>query len=75
MEGRFDRLTEFLLNYKGRLLGALVGLITGLIVVIYDWISGFYFLFCLGTGYYVGKLVDGKHSFRQILEKILPPGE
>lgn len=75
MDGRWDGLTEFILNYKGRLLGGLIGLMTGLIVVIYDWISGFYFLFCLGAGYYVGKLVDGKHTFRQILEKILPPGD
>lgn len=75
MEGRWEGLAEFFLTYKGRLLGALVGLITGLIVVIYDWISGLYFLFCLGVGYYIGKLVDGKHTFRQILEKILPPGD
>jgi uncharacterized membrane protein len=75
MDERWDRLMQFLITYKGRISGAIIGFITGLIVIHHGWINGFYFLFCLGIGFYIGKLIDGKHSFRQILEKILPSGD
>lgn len=75
MDDRWNRLTEFLISYKGRILGGIVGFICGLIVITIGWIQALFFLFCLGTGYYIGKLVDGKNSIRQILEKILPPVE
>ncbi|HEX2954306.1 MAG TPA: DUF2273 domain-containing protein [Bacillota bacterium] len=73
MDEHWNRLIEALLNYKGRIFGAIVGFVAGLIVINYGWIQALFFLFCLGTGYYIGKLVDGKNSIRQILEKILPP--
>ncbi|HHZ19032.1 MAG TPA: DUF2273 domain-containing protein [Firmicutes bacterium] len=66
---------KVLVDYKGRILGGILGFITGLIVVKYGWINALYFLFCLGAGYYIGKLIDGKASFRQILEKVLPSGD
>lgn len=73
-ENFWERL-KVLVDYKGRILGGILGFITGLIVVKHGWIQALFFLFCLGAGYYIGKLIDGKETFRQILEKVLPSGD
>lgn len=65
----------YLAERKGRLIGAFVGLLTGLLWAFLGWWRAVIFLFCLALGYFIGYRVDHKDSWREIIEKVLPPTE
>ncbi|MGE5551789.1 MAG: DUF2273 domain-containing protein [Bacteroidota bacterium] len=68
-------LLEFLLERKGRIAGACLGLLVGMLWVTLGWWKAAIFLFCVILGYFIGLRVDRRDSWREILEKILPPTE
>ena len=65
----------YLIEHKGRLIGAFLGFVAGLLAVFFDWWRAALFLFCVGLGYFIGYRVDRKDSWREIISKILPPTE
>lgn len=62
-----------LIDYKGRLLGSGIGLITGLLWAFKSFKAAFVFLLCTLGGYYIGKRMDQKDSISEILSRVLPP--
>ena len=65
----------YLAARKGRLIGAFLGFVAGLLWAIYDFWRAAIFLFAVALGYFIGYRVDRKDSWREILERILPPTE
>jgi len=72
MEDRWARLLDMLLKNKGRVFGTVLGIVTGALVIKYGWLQAVYFIFCVGTGYYLGKRVDSRESLVQLLKKVFP---
>lgn len=73
-----DFLREYLpklYEYKGRILGSIVGLITGLLWACLGFWRAAAFLLCVVAGYFLGKKIDQRGSIRGILERILPPND
>ena len=66
---------EYLAARKGRLIGAGLGLVTGLVWAVFGWWRAAIFLFCVALGYFIGFRSDRKDSWREIIERILPPSE
>jgi len=69
------RLISFAASHKGRLIGAFIGFIVGILWALLGWWRAAILLFCLALGYFIGYRVDRKDSWREILERILPPSE
>lgn len=66
---------EYLLQYKGRIVGTLLGLITGILVITLGWLKAIYFLICVSGGYFVGKRIDGKENLFQQIKKVFSAEE
>ena len=70
MEDRWARLFDDSAT-RGRF-WYLLGITTGALVLKYGWLKAFYFIFCVGTGYYLGKRIDNKESLAELMKKIFP---
>ena len=66
---------EALAARKGRLIGAALGFVTGLVYAFSGLWQAVVFLFCVALGYFIGFRVDRKDTWREIIERILPPSE
>ncbi|HSL93642.1 MAG TPA: DUF2273 domain-containing protein [Bacillota bacterium] len=64
---------NMLILYRGRLIGAIIGLVVALILVNYGLFKGFFILSLALIGYVIGTRFDGDDSLRELLERILPP--
>jgi len=61
-------------EHRGKILGAILGLIIGIIIIVFGFLKAVFIVLCTVIGYFIGKIIDAKESFRDILDKILPPG-
>lgn len=73
MEFNFREALAALVLYKGRIFGVIFGGMIGLVTAKYGFKAGLFFTICVFVGYFIGKRVDHKDSFRDIVERILPP--
>lgn len=73
-----DFLREYLpklVEYRGRLLGSIIGLISGLLWAFLGFWKAIAFLICVFLGYFIGKKIDQRGSLRDLLSRILPPND
>ena len=66
-------LAEIFQNHPGKVIGAGIGLIWGLLVI---WLGFFWTVFLTVTtliGYWFGKKIDEKTGLLELLERWLPP--
>lgn len=72
-----DSWREFLLiswqNHRGKLVGLLGGLLVGILILVFGFLKALFLTICALVGFFLGKRFDDKHSFRDILERFLPP--
>jgi len=70
-----ENFVEYYKGHKGRVIGALTGLVLSILII---WIGFFQSLFialCVFVGYYIGKKFESDKNFiRKLLNKLLPPG-
>jgi uncharacterized membrane protein len=75
MKIMWSRISE---NFKGRhpgLVGALIGLSLALLLVIFGFFKTLFILLLTFAGYFIGvRYFANKDDFRDLLDKILPPG-
>jgi uncharacterized membrane protein len=69
----YKAILKELLVYKGRILGGIIGLLTGLLWAFIGFWRAFAFVLCIVLGYYIGKRVDHKESLKDIFNRVLPP--
>ena len=69
----FKAFLKDLVEYQGRILGGLIGLMAGLIWAFMGFKRAFAFVFCIAAGYFVGKRIDRKESLKDIISRVLPP--
>lgn len=59
--------------YKGRIICGSIGIVTGLLWAFLGFGRAIAFIFCVLVGYFLGRKVDRRDSFRDILNRVLPP--
>lgn len=67
------RFIEALGDKKCRTIGAIMGLVIGILVLIIGFFKTLFIVVCTFLGYYIGKLADDRESFNDVLRKIIPP--
>lgn len=67
------QLNEIFSNNKGKVIGALIGFLTGLLVLIIGFWKTLLVLLFTVVGYYIGSRWDIEGDFSQVLDKLLPP--
>jgi len=69
--------TELLTNHRGKLFGALIGLIFALSVLRFGLLSALFIFMAAFVGYHIGKRIDegADGSLSDVLERYLPPGD
>jgi len=65
---------EFLLNlwrnHKGKIIGALCGLVFALFVISFGFFEALFICLCIAVGLFIGKKIDAKINIRQSVEDI-----
>jgi uncharacterized membrane protein len=69
-----ELLSEIWQNHSGKITGIIVGMLAGIFILVFGFFSTMFVLFCMISGYIVGKRIDEKEDIMDILGKILPPG-
>ncbi|TYP51638.1 DUF2273 domain-containing protein [Thermosediminibacter litoriperuensis] len=69
-----DVFWELWQQHRGKILGAILGFLVGVLILVFGFLKAIFLISCAFLGYYIGKLLDKKESLRDILDKILPPG-
>ena len=67
------RFLEALGDRKGRTIGAIIGFIIAILVLIIGFFRTLFIVLCTWLGYYIGKKSDDRENFKDILSKIIPP--
>ncbi len=61
---------EFLSRHRGKITGVILGLIFGWLIIRYGFLKAFFIALCAGIGYYLGKRVDEKYDFKDLLARV-----
>lgn len=69
----FDKVLEVFYLYKGRILGAFLGLLFSLFFIYFGFILTVFIFICIFVGYQIGSRYDREDNFRDIIDDILPP--
>ncbi|MCK8817510.1 DUF2273 domain-containing protein [Natroniella sulfidigena] len=66
---------SLLSDYKGRIIGVLLGFFISLLIIRFGVILALFILIWMGLGYYLGLRFDRREDIRDIINDILPPNE
>lgn len=70
-----DFLRELAENHRGKVLGALVGLVFALLILRFGFLQALFIGLLVLIGFMIGKrLDDTKEDIWDMLDKLLPPG-
>ena len=58
-------------NHKGKIIGAICGLIFALFVIIFGFFQALFICICFAAGIYIGKMIDAKVNLRQSVADLL----
>lgn len=71
----FSEIIKILHNYKGRVIGLIIGLISSILVIQFGIIPAIFIVTCMGIGYYLGLRYDSRQDLQDVLNDIFPPHE
>jgi uncharacterized membrane protein len=61
------------LSRSKKLLGTVIGVLIGLLYLIFGLLKTIIFVFFVAAGFYVGKMLDEREDWRDVIDKIVPP--
>lgn len=61
-------------KHRGKTVGTALGIAIGVSIMLFGFFRTAFILLCGCIGLYVGKKVDEDADFKDIIEKIIPPG-
>lgn len=61
-------------NHRGKLVGTVLGVVLGASIMLFGFFKTAFILLCGLIGLFVGKKVDEQEDFRDLMDKIIPPG-
>lgn len=59
---------------KGKIIGAIIGIVIGIIILVFGFFKTIFIAFCALAGWHLGNAIDREESIKDILDKILKPG-
>ena len=68
-----QQIKEIWQEHGGKIFGAGVGFLFGILVLAVGFFQGLFVLLCAGVGFFIGKRIDEKVDIVELLEKLLPP--
>ncbi|MCK9222867.1 MAG: DUF2273 domain-containing protein [Limnochordia bacterium] len=71
MQGHFREVLILFLANKGKVLGAILGLVTGLLFLRYGFFRTLLVLLCIAIGYVIGRRLDSGQEFTDFLDRLL----
>lgn len=71
MQGYMRELLVFFLAHKGRVLGAIFGLIAGILLLKYGFWKTLLVLICTVFGYFIGRRLDAGQELGDFLQRLL----
>ncbi|MFO7819194.1 MAG: DUF2273 domain-containing protein [Halanaerobacter sp.] len=72
----WDDLSEIiglLHNYKGRISGLMIGLISSILIIQFGIIPAIFIMTCMGIGYYLGFRYDNRQDLKDVINDIFSP--
>lgn len=66
-----DKLMDFFITNQGKIIGALIGFLAGLLLLTLGLFKTLVLSICIAVGYYLGKKVDNKEDIIQLIERLL----
>lgn len=71
-----ELLRDLMENHRGKLIGALIGLVFALLIIRFGFLWSIFITFCVFAGYWLGRRMDDhKEDLMDVLDKFLPPGQ
>lgn len=61
-------------HHNGKIIGMFIGMFIGIFILVFGFFHTMFVMFCMISGYIVGKRIDEKEDIMDILGKLLPPG-
>ena len=75
MKEFLENVIAYYKQHKGRVIGALIGIVVALSVIWFGILGALFIAICAFVGYYIGKKMESDKNFwRKILDRLLPPG-
>ena len=74
MSGVKDFLAALWQTHRGRITGAALALVIGIMFLIIGFFKTLFLLVLTAGGYMLGGKIDNKEDLLELLDKILPPG-
>lgn len=62
---------EALGNKKCKVIGAIIGFIIGILILIIGFLKTIFIVICTLVGYYIGSRVDYMDNFNEIINKVI----
>ena len=69
-----ELLTEMWKRHSGKISGLVIGSFIAIFIIAFGFFPTMFVMFCMISGYIVGKRIDEKEDSMDILGKLLPPG-
>lgn len=70
----YEELLKMFKKDKGKIIGALIGLLAGILFLLIGFFKTLLIIICTLIGLYLGSRWDVEGDIKKILHKILPPG-
>ncbi|NLV37149.1 MAG: DUF2273 domain-containing protein [Clostridiaceae bacterium] len=71
----FDKILAYCTVHKGEVIGAIIGLILAVMILIIGFFKVLFIAIFTGVGYYIGKKIhEDKDYVKNLLDRVLPPG-
>ncbi|MCX7695087.1 MAG: DUF2273 domain-containing protein [Caloramator sp.] len=67
-----ESIIKFLIDNKGKFIGAAIGLLFSILVLLIGFFKTVFIVFCVLLGYYIGNKIDNKENILETIEKIIP---
>lgn len=75
MRPEWEAVWAWLVKNKGRAVGAGLGFVLGLLVILLGFWRGLFLSACVWAGWMIGSRVDAHESLSDLISRLLPPGE
>lgn len=67
-----ERILEYYENHKGEVIGASLGVLFAVLVLVFGFFSMLFVIICAGVGWYLGKKAfENNNFFREIITKVV----
>lgn len=70
-----EKLLEFYNLHRGGILGAFIGFVVAVTILLFGFFTMLFIAVFAGVGYFIGKRIhDDKDYIKNLLDRVLPPG-